>query len=189
MTTLHASGPVGAGNKADVDKLLSILNSSFSSAERLVALNLNTARTLLEDSAAHVKLLLAAKDVPELIRLQSSSAQPLLERAVSHARGVYGIASQTQREISGVVEDQWADFNSKFGAVFDTATGSAPAGSDIAVAAVKSALAATHTAYSSAAKAARKVSEIAEANVVTALDTSAKSLANGAPATKARKTA
>ena len=56
-----------AGNKAAVDSMLTIINASLNSAERLAALNLNTARALIADNAANVSALLAVKDPQSLI--------------------------------------------------------------------------------------------------------------------------
>ncbi|HMV53310.1 MAG TPA: phasin family protein, partial [Rhodocyclaceae bacterium] len=87
---------LAAANKANVDALLTIANTAFASAERLAALNLNTARAVLEDSVSNAKSLLTAKDVQELISLQASLAQPMVEKAVAYSRSVYEIATQTQ---------------------------------------------------------------------------------------------
>jgi phasin family protein len=176
-----------AANKANVETLLTLANTGFASAERLAALNLNTARTALEDSVANAKTLLAVKDVQELLSLQSSLAQPAVEKAVAYARSVYEIATQTQEEISKVVEAQVAELNTAIAAALDKAAKSAPAGSDVAVAAVKSAIAAANSAYDSVSKAAKQVAEIAEANVAAA--TSATVKAVSAPAKGGKKAA
>ena len=80
-----------AANKTNIETLLTLANTAFASAERLAALNLNTARSLLEDGVANTKALLAAKDVQELVNLQASLAQPIVEKAVAYARSVYEI--------------------------------------------------------------------------------------------------
>ena len=49
-----------AANKAAVDSLLSVANTALASAERIATLNLETARSVLEDSAASAKALMAA---------------------------------------------------------------------------------------------------------------------------------
>ena len=54
-------------NKATVESMLTLANTAFASAERLAALNLNTARTMLEDSVANAKAMLAVKDLQELM--------------------------------------------------------------------------------------------------------------------------
>ncbi|MEW6165340.1 MAG: phasin family protein [Pseudomonadota bacterium] len=174
-------------NKANVETLLTIANTAFASAERLAALNLNTARTLLEDSVTTAKTLLAAKDVQELVSMQSALAQPAFEKAVAYSRSVYEIATQTQDELSKIFDSQYVEINKNVASALDKAAKSAPAGSDVAVAAVKSALAAANSAYETMNKAAKQVAEMAEANVAAA--TSATVKAVGASAPKAKKAA
>ncbi|MDD3675143.1 granule-associated-like protein [Thauera propionica] len=163
-------------NKANVETLLTLANAAFASAERLAALNLNTARSILEDGVANTKALLAVKDVQELVNLQASLAQPIVEKAVAYARSVYEITSQSQEEVSKVLEGQVAELNKGVATALDKAAKSAPAGSDVAVAAVKSAIAAANSAYDSMSKAAKQVAEIAEANVAAATNATVKAV-------------
>lgn len=159
---------LAATNKAAIEALLTIATASFSSAEKLASLNVNVARNLLEESIANTKTLFSAKDPQELAALQASLAQPALEKSVAYARNVYEIATQAQEEITKVIEAQMADANSNMASALDKAAKSAPAGSDVAVAAVKSALAAANSAYDNMSKAAKQVTEMAEANVAAA---------------------
>ncbi|MDQ7988755.1 MAG: phasin family protein [Candidatus Dactylopiibacterium sp.] len=174
-------------NKASIEAALTFANSAFASAEKLATLNLNTARNLLEDSVSHTKNLLAAKDVQEFVSLQSAAVQPALEKFVSYGRGVYEIAAAAQEDLSRVVESQVSETSKNVSAVLDKAARSAPAGSDVAVAAVKSALAAANTAYDSINKAARQVAELTEANVSAATQATVKAV--GGAATRAKKVA
>lgn len=174
-------------NKANVETLLTIANTAFASAERIAALNLNTARTLLEDSVNTAKTLLAAKDVQELMGMQAALAQPTFEKAIAYSRSVYEIATQTQDEFSKIFDSQYVEINKNVSSALDKAAKSAPAGSDVAVAAVKSALAAANSAYETMNKAAKQVAEMAEANVAAA--TSATVKAVGAATPKAKKAA
>lgn len=169
-----------AANKANIENLLTVANSAFANVERLAALNLNTARTLLEESLANTKALLGAKDAQELISLQSALVQPLVEKAVAYNRSVYEIASQGQEEVSKLFEAQIAELNKNLTAALDKAAKSAPAGSDVAVAAVKSAIAAANSAYDSVNKAAKQVAEIAEANVTAATNATVKAVGTAA---------
>ena len=122
-----------SANKATVETLLTVANTAFASAERLAALNLNTARAMLEDSVANAKALLGVKDVQQLIAMQTTLAQPAVEKAVAYSRSVYEIANQTQEELSKVVEGQFSEMNKNVAAALDKAAKNAPAGSDIAV--------------------------------------------------------
>ncbi|MCB1956446.1 MAG: phasin family protein [Rhodocyclaceae bacterium] len=176
-----------ATGKANVETLLSVANAAFASAERLTALNLNTARAVLEDGVANAKSLMGAKDVQELVALQSAMAQPMVEKAVAYSRNVYEIATQTQEELSKLVEAQLTEANKNVAEVLDKAAKSAPAGSDVAVAAVKQAIAAANSAYESMTKAAKQVAEIAEANVTAATNATVKAV--GTTAAKSKKAA
>lgn len=166
-----------ATNKANIEALLTLANTAFASAERLAALNLNTARSLMEDSVSNAKALLGAKDVQELLAVQSSLAQPSVEKAVAYSRSIYEIATQTQEEVAKIVEAQFAEANKNVTTVLDKAAKNAPAGSDVAVAAVKSAIAAANSAYDSMSKAVKQVAEITEANVAAATNATVKAVA------------
>ena len=176
-----------AANKANVETLLTLANTAFASAERIAALNLNTARAVLEDTVASAKALMAAKDVQELVALQTSLAQPVVEKAVAYSRSVYEISAQTQEEFAKVLESQFAEFQKSVAGLLDKAAKSAPAGSDVAVAAVKSAIAAANSAFDSMNKAAKQVAEIAEANVAAATNATVKAV--GATAAAGKKKA
>jgi len=179
---------LSSANKANVESLMTIANTAFASAERIAALNLNTARNLLEDSVANAKSLLGVKDVQDLVGLQSSLAQPILDKAIAYSRSLYEIATQTQEEFGKVFEVQFAEANKNVANVLDKAAKNAPAGSDVAVAAVKSAIAAANSAYDTMTKAAKQVAEIAEANVAAATSATVKAV-GASTAPKAKKAA
>jgi phasin family protein len=159
-----------AANKAAVDSLLTVANTALASAERIAALNLNTARSVIEDGVANAKALMGAKDVQELVSVQSTLTQPNVEKAVAYSRSVYEISAQTQEELAKVVEAQFGDFQKQVAALLDKAAKQAPAGSDVAVAAVKSAFAAANSAFDSMNKAAHQMAEMTERNVTAAGD-------------------
>jgi phasin family protein len=188
MTTSYNADQIATSGKAAFETLLNFANTAFAGTERLAALNLSASRALLDDGVAHARVLSGARDIQELINLQTSLLQPATERAVGYARSVYEIVAQAQKRIADLVEDQFTELNRNFSSNFDKATKNAPAGSDVAVAAVKSAIAAANSAYESVSKAARQVAEIADANVAAATSASVK--ATGSTATsKARKAA
>ena len=165
-----------AANKANVETLLALANTAFASAERIAALNLNTARAVLEDTVASAKALMGAKDVQDALSIQASLAQPNVEKAVAYSRSVYEISAQTQEELSKMIEAQFGDFQKTVASLLDKAAKSAPAGSDVAVAAVKSAIAAATSAFDNMNKAAKQVAEIAEANVAAATNATVKAV-------------
>jgi phasin family protein len=176
---------IAAASKSNVESLLTLANTAFASAERLAALNLNTARNLLEDTVANAKALMGAKDVQDLMNIQATLAQPTVEKAVAYSRSIYEIASQTQDELTKIFEAQFAEANKSVTSALDKAVKNAPAGSDVAVAAVKSAIAAANSAYDSMTKAAKQVAEIAEANVAAATSATVKAVGTAPKAKKA----
>ncbi|MBS1210052.1 MAG: hypothetical protein H6R19_2450 [Proteobacteria bacterium] len=178
---------ISTANKASIEAALTLANTAFASAEKLATLNLNTARAILEDSVANAKTLLGAKDAQELVSLQAALAQPTVEKIVSYGRSVYEISAAAQEDITKILESQLSEVNKNVSAALDKAAKSAPAGSDVAVAAVKSAIAAANSAYDSLNKAAKQVAEIAEANVAAATTATVKAV--GASSSKAKKAA
>jgi phasin family protein len=155
---------VVAANKANVEVLIGLANTNFAAYEKLAALNFNATKAAFEDAVAHTKSLMNARDAQEVFNLNVAAAQPALEKAIAYGRSVYELASQTQGELTRFVESQTGEYNKNMVSMLDKVTKNAPAGSDVAVAAVKSALAAANSAYDSMTKVAKQATEIAEAN-------------------------
>jgi phasin family protein len=167
---------IQAASKSNVETFLAVANAQFAALEKLATLNAGVVRNAFEDSIANTRALLGAKDVQELVSLQNAFAQPAVEKAIAYSRSVYDVATGTNAELSKVAERRVAEWNENFVSLLDKVTKNAPAGSDVAVAAVKSMLAAANSAYDNLNKVAKQATEIAEANVNAATE-SAKGLA------------
>jgi hypothetical protein len=76
--------------------------------------------------------------------------------------------AETQAELNKFFEERIAETNKTFVTVLDQAVKNAPAGSDVAVAAVKSAMAAANQAYDAFSKATKQVAEATEATMTAA---------------------
>src|SRR3974390_1148592 len=157
--------------KANVDSLLSLATSQFAAIEKLATLNANVVKAAFEDSVANARALAGAKDVQELVNLQSTFAQPAIEKAIAYSKSVYEVATQTGTEFTKSTERRVTEWNENFVSLLDKAAKNAPAGSDVAVSAVKQMLAAANSAYDNFNKVAQKATEIAEANVAAASET------------------
>lgn len=167
---------IQAANKANVETFLAVANAQFSAFEKLANLQASALKTAFEDSMANTKALLSAKDVQEFVSLQNSFAQPAVEKAIAYSKSVYEVATGANAELSKVAERRVAEWNENFVTLLDKVSKNAPAGSDVAVAAVKSMLAAANSAYDNFNKVAKQATEMAEANVAAATET-AKGLA------------
>jgi phasin family protein len=165
---------LSTANKTNVEALATIANTAFASAERLAALNLNTARNLLEETVDQAKAFMNAKDPRELVALQTAFAQPALEKAIAYSRSIYEIASETREALGKIFEGQAAVVSTNMSGALDQIAKKAPAGSDVAIAAVKSAIAASNSAYEQMTKVAKQVTDIAEANVAAATNATIK---------------
>jgi phasin family protein len=116
------------------------------------------------EAADTTQAVLSVKDPQELLALQTSLFQPAAEKAAAYSRHLYDIAAATNAEVSKVAEETAAEAQRKFMSVVDSAMKNAPAGSENAVALVKSAVAAANNAYESVNKAAKQAADVAEAN-------------------------
>lgn len=165
-----------AANKAAVDSLLTIANLSLAGAERLAALNLNTARAFLADGSANVGALLAVKDVQGFVALQGALAKPAVEKAMAYSKSVYEILDESTKGLTQIAEGQAAEAKKTFSAAVEQSLKAAPAGSETMVAAVKSALAQADSAFETMAQSAKQAKATIEANVASANAAAAKML-------------
>lgn len=154
--------------KAPTDLALFLANTTFNSIERVAALNLSAGRSFMEAAFANYSTLLGAKDVQSLIKLQQTLAAPALEQGIDYSRNLYAIANETKGLVAKQVETHVAESNAKVTGLVEKALANAPAGSEAAVAAVKSAISAANDAYEGLNKAAKQATEVAEANVAAA---------------------
>jgi phasin family protein len=159
---------IASANKAGIETLLGLAGSQFASFERLSVLNFNAAKSAFEDGLGRAKALVNAKDAQEYFTLNAAASQPALEKTIAYSRSVYEVATQSQSEMVKFLEARAAEFNKNLVGILDKVSKSAPAGSDVAVAAVKSALAAASTAYDNFNKVAKQATEMAEANFTAA---------------------
>lgn len=171
-----------ATQKANIETLFGLTHKAFEGVEKIVELNLSVSKAALNDAANHTQSLMSVKDAQELLALQSSLMQPVAEKVASYSRHLYDIASGAGADLSKVVEGQATDAQKKFADFVDNAAKNAPAGSEAAVAMVKSAVAAASNAMESVQKAVKQATDVAEANMAAVAET-----ASNATRTNSRK--
>ena len=170
-----------ASQKANLETLNGLTNKAFEGVEKLIELNLQATTAALTESQSHAQALLSVRDVQELLTLQAGMLQPLAEKTAAYSRHLYDIASGTSSEFSKAVEAKVAESQAQFASLVDSATKNAPAGSDTAVAMMKSAVAAANNAFESVQKAVKQATDMAEANF-NAVATNATNVAKSATA-------
>jgi phasin family protein len=153
-----------AAHKANIETLFGLTGKAFEGIEKLVELNLQVAKAAMGEVVETTKAALSVKDAQELLALQAGLLQPAAEKAAAYSRHLYDIATATNADISKAAETQATEAQKKFMSVVDTAMKNAPAGTENAVALVKSAVSAANNAYESVHKAAKQAAEVAEVN-------------------------
>lgn len=162
-----------ATQKANMETLLGLTSKAFESVEKIVELNMAASKAALAESGENAKAMLSVKDAQELLALQSGLMQPLAEKTAAYSRHLYEIASGTTSEFTKAMESQAAQAQQQFTGMLDSATKNAPAGSEAAVAVMKSAVAAATNALESVQKAVKQATDVAESNFTAMTNTAA----------------
>ncbi len=162
------SEDLSAYQKAHLDSVLKFADASSAAAEQWFDLNIKSAKAASAEAVKQLRALATAKDVQELSALQTSFSQANAEKLQGYLRALQTWATDTQGELSKVVESEVSEINKSLSAAVDKAAKSAPSGSEFAFAAVKQAMSATNQAYDVIAKAGKQVADITESTVAAA---------------------
>lgn len=153
-----------AAHKANIETLFGLTQKAFEGVEKLVELNMQATKAALAETANHAQAVMAVKDAQELLALQAGLVQPLAEKTAAYSRHLYDIATAAGADIGKTLEGQAAEAQKKLVSLVDSASSNAPAGSEAAVAMMKSAVTAANTAYESVQKVVKQASDMAETN-------------------------
>jgi phasin family protein len=159
------ANPLSELGRATLDTAARLTRISMDNTERVISLQLQYAKGTLEQATATARAASGAKNVQELLKVRTRSAENAVEWLMNYSRSVYEVASETQSELSRLAEDRMTSFQQAVSETVDQAAKSAPAGSDVTVAAIKSSLAATTAAFDSFSKAAKNVASFSDAGV------------------------
>ncbi|HUN68624.1 MAG TPA: phasin family protein [Burkholderiales bacterium] len=151
--------------QANLETMLSLAFAQVSMFEKLAGLNVASARTAFEESLAGARALANAKDAQEVLELQNAVAQPAIENAFLYSRKAYEIAAETNAELSRTSAQRIAHLNENFVSLLDQAARNAPAGSEVAVSAVKQLIGSVNYAYGNLNQIAKQAGDIVEANI------------------------
>src|SRR5688500_8804525 len=165
MTTANPLSEIG---RAALESAARATRISMDSAERTLNVQLEYAKGALKQATINARAAAQAKDVQELVALRTRIAENALENLIGYSRSLYEVASDAQSEYSRLAEERMARFQRAVTEGVEQAAKAAPAGSDVAVAAVKSQLAATTAAFDTFTKAAKQMASYADAGVTAA---------------------
>ncbi|OGA98959.1 MAG: Phasin (PHA-granule associated protein) [Burkholderiales bacterium RIFCSPHIGHO2_12_FULL_61_11] len=162
-----------ATSKANLQGLERLTTQAFAGVEKLVELNITASKALLGESFGHMQAALGAKDAQELLTLQSDLLKPLTENSLAYVAYVKNIIAESGAEFTKAMEVKAVEAQRTFNGVLENLAKNAPAGSESAVAAFKSALTAGQNAVESAQISTKKAVELAHSNFVAAATQSA----------------
>jgi phasin family protein len=154
-----------ATQQANMNAAADLSKSAFASFERLVELNMAAGKSAVSESFANMQALMAAKSPQDLMAVQAALVQPAFEKSVSYGRDIADIANSTGTEFSKAVESKMAESEQAVKSLIDNSLKNAPAGSDAAVAVIKTAFEASQTAAETLKKVAMQAAQSAETNM------------------------
>ena len=154
-----------AANEAAINQFSYFAQLSLANAERFAELSLAAARDSVEQATAHAQSLAGAKDVHEVIAINSAAVEPVLKRAYALSRTAYETTAETNNEVKKVFEKQAAEYNRAAVAALEEAFKYAPAGSETVVENVKTAIAAAQSAYNNVAAINKQIYDTVEKSV------------------------
>ncbi|MBS0320164.1 MAG: phasin family protein [Proteobacteria bacterium] len=158
-------------NVANATKLAAL---SLENAEKLFKLNLTATKAALATGVQNAQAVASVKDLPEFLALRSKVAESGVQGAVGYSRTLYALASEAQAEYTALAEEAWSAYSKGVAAIVDKASKSAPAGSEVAVNALKSTFAASTAAFDQFQRASKQVVNLADASVRAAAATATK---------------
>jgi phasin family protein len=154
-----------AANEAAINQFSYFAQLSLANAERFAELSLGVARESVEQATLHAQALAGAKDVHEVIAINSTVVEPSLKRAYAYSRTAYETVADTNNEVKRVFEKQAAEYNRAAVAALEEAFKYAPAGSETVVENVKTAIAAAQSAYNNVAAINKQIYDTVEKSV------------------------
>ena len=157
--------PFSEMSRSGLDAAARLTRISMDNAERVISLQLQYAKGTLDQATAAAKATSGAKDVQELLSVRTRSAENAVEWLMNYSRSFYEVASETQSELSKLAEERMSSFQQAVTESIEQAAKSSPGGSDVAVTAIKSSLAATTAAFDTFTKAAKNVASYTDAGI------------------------
>jgi phasin family protein len=154
-----------AFNKANVEAALRFAGVALEGAERLIGLQMKTAKSALAEGLQNARAMTSVRDMDQLAALKDTVVQPTFEKATAYAKEVYDVASATQADLSRLVEEQVSEFNRQMISALDQIVKTAPAGSEVGIAAMKSTLAAVNSGFDNLTKVAKQFGEATQNNI------------------------
>lgn len=164
----------GELSKNAVETAAQFARVGLESAERMIALNIEAAKVSLEEATKGAKTVSGVKDPQDLNNLRTKVTETGVEFMTGYSKNLYDISNAAQAKYSSLIEERVSAFQKQVVEGIDKAAKNAPAGTDVAFAALKSSMAASTAAFDTLSKAGKQVSTFADNAFKTAAETTTK---------------
>ena len=155
---------LAAWQKAALDATIACTQATLAGAEQLFKVNLDAARLALDQQTQAARDLLSVSDPQQLVALRTKLAQSTMQQSAAYAHSVYELVSQTQEQISKLAQEQFRRLNEDMLKGAESMGKDAP-GSEVAMAAVRSSVAASSAMLDGLNRAAKQFQELSEASI------------------------
>ena len=159
---------IAATQKANLQAVEGLTNQAYAGVEKLVELNMAASKAALGESFNHMQALMGAKDIKDVVALQTAFFQPMAAKSAAYMQHVQTIATDSNADFTSAMESKLAEAQKSFGVAVEGLAKNAPAGSEAAVAAFKNAVTASQKAIETAQSSMKKANEMAQASFANA---------------------
>jgi phasin family protein len=164
MMILSSPEQVAAAQRASLDAFFGATNKVFETVERLAELNIQLVKSTLSEAQENTARTLSAKDPQEWYALQANFSSSWAEKLQTYSRHLFEIASTTQTAFTQLAQGHYEMHNRRVQSLVEGMARGAPAGSETAMAAWKSAIDATNTLYETLQRTGQSAAQVAESN-------------------------
>ncbi len=147
-----------------------LANKAAESGQKAIALNVTAAKAAAEESTVSAQQLLSTKDPQAFFELAAKQAKLNAEKAASFGQQLTEIMTGVNADFTKTAEAQIAESRSKVAALVGEVIKNAPAGSENAVAMLKSVIDSANAGFEQVTKAQKQTAETVKAHMAKATD-------------------
>ena len=159
---------LASAQKANVDTLFGLADKVVDGVQKMMAINVKLGRALLTQTQDGVLRALSAAEPGPSGAGAATPAVAIPEYLQSYPREVFELLSGLQAEFARLAQAQCEAYSRRAQTLVEDVAKSAPAGSEAAVAAWKSAMDATNTLVDTVQKSYRQTAEFVEGSIAAA---------------------
>ena len=168
--------------KAGADMMAALMQAAFNSVEQLAALNFAATREFFDVTTQNAHQLLNIKDPQDLVKMNTTMAQPNVQKMIEYSNNLYALAAKLQKDMTAILEAQYGNLTRTVASTLEQ-SGTAVAGGDVFASTMKSMLDTANAAYGNLTQMTRQLTEMADANLQAATSATTQAVSATAAAT------